>query len=160
MFEQESVVEKVKVVVFRLKDEEYGVEVDQVKSIERMESITRVPNTPSFVKGVINLRGVVIPVINLRSRFQMEEEDYTDSTRIVIVHVNEMEVGLIVDAALDVLDVPLDAIEPPPEVVGGIEAAYLRGMAKLEDRLLVLLNLDRVLSPEELKQVEQMEINQ
>lgn len=160
MFEQESVVEKVKVVVFRLKDEEYGVEVDQVKSIERMESITRVPNTPPFVKGVINLRGVVIPVINLRSRFQMEEEDYTDSTRIVIVHVNEMEVGLIVDAALDVLDVPLDAIEPPPEVVGGIEAAYLRGMAKLEDRLLVLLNLDRVLSPEELKQVEQMEINQ
>lgn len=160
MFEQESVVEKVKVVVFRLKDEEYGVEVDQVKSIERMESITRVPNTPSFVKGVINLRGVVIPVINLRSRFQMEEEDYTDSTRIVIVHVNEMEVGLIVDAALDVLDVPLDAIEPPPEVVGGVEAAYLRGMAKLEDRLLVLLNLDRVLSPEELKQVEQMEINQ
>lgn len=160
MFEQESVVEKVKVVVFRLKDEEYGVEVDQVKSIERMESITRVPNTPPFVKGVINLRGVVIPVINLRSRFQMEEEEYTDSTRIVIVHVNEMEVGLIVDAALDVLDVPLDAIEPPPEVVGGIEAAYLRGMAKLEDRLLVLLNLDRVLSPEELKQVEQMEINQ
>ncbi len=160
MFEQESVVEKVKVVVFRLKDEEYGVEVDQVKSIERMESITRVPNTPSFVKGVINLRGVVIPVINLRSRFQMEEEEYTDSTRIVIVHVNEMEVGLIVDAALDVLDVPLDAIEPPPEVVGGVEAAYLRGMAKLEDRLLVLLNLDRVLSPEELKQVEQMEINQ
>lgn len=160
MFEQESVVEKVKVVVFRLKDEEYGVEVDQVKSIERMESITRVPNTPPFVKGVINLRGVVIPVINLRSRFQMEEEEYTDSTRIVIVHVNEMEVGLIVDAALDVLDVPLDAIEPPPEVVGGVEAAYLRGMAKLEDRLLVLLNLDRVLSPEELKQVEQMEINQ
>ena len=130
------------------------------RSIERMESITRVPNTPPFVKGVINLRGVVIPVINLRSRFQMEEEEYTDSTRIVIVHVNEMEVGLIVDAALDVLDVPLDAIEPPPEVVGGVEAAYLRGMAKLEDRLLVLLNLDRVLSPEELKQVEQMEINQ
>ncbi|UFJ42146.1 chemotaxis protein CheW [Brevibacillus humidisoli] len=157
MLEQTEVVGEVKVIVFRLKDEEYGVEVGQVKSIERLAHITRVPRTPSFVKGVINLRGVVTPIIDLRSRFGLEEVDNTESTRVIIVAVGELEVGLIVDAANDVIDIPVDAIEPPPEVVGGVEAAYLRGVAKLEKRLLILLNLDKVLTPEELKQLDAIE---
>lgn len=152
-----NVTNEIKVIVFRLKDEEYGVEVNQVRSIERMQHITRVPRTPEFVKGVINLRGVVTPIINLRSRFDLEEEGYTDNTRIIIVAVGDMEVGLIVDAANDVIDVPQDIIEPPPEVVGGIESNYLRGVAKLENRLLILLNLDKVLTPEELKQMKKIE---
>ncbi|WP_025027637.1 chemotaxis protein CheW [Caldalkalibacillus mannanilyticus] len=152
-----NVTNEIKVIVFRLKDEEYGVDVNQVRSIERMQHITRVPRTPEFVKGVINLRGVVTPIINLRSRFDLAEEGYTDNTRIIIVAVGEMEVGLIVDAANDVIDVPQDIIEPPPEVVGGIESNYLRGVAKLENRLLILLNLDKVLTPEELKQMKKIE---
>ncbi|TCS82960.1 chemotaxis protein CheW [Tepidibacillus fermentans] len=145
---------EVKVIVFRLDSEEYGVDVQQVKSIERMEHITRVPNTPSFVKGVINLRGVIIPIIDLRNRLGISEKEYNDSTRIIIVHVEEMEVGLIVDAANDVIDIPDSAIEPPPKVVGGVEAVYLRGVAKLTNRLLILLNLDKILNADELKQLE------
>ena len=157
MKEKKEMMNEMKVIVFRLRDEEYGVDVNQVRSIERMQHITRVPRTPSFVKGVINLRGVVTPIINLRSRFDLEEEAYTENTRIIIVAVGEMEVGLIVDAANDVIDVPHNIIEPPPEVVGGIEANYLRGVAKLEKRLLILLNLDKVLTSEELKQIKKIE---
>lgn len=157
MLEQKEIVGEVKVIVFRLKDEEYGVEVQQVKSIEKLEHITRVPRTPSFVKGVINLRGVVTPIIDLRNRFGLEEAVYAESTRIIIVAVGELEVGLIVDSANDVIDIPVDAIEPPPEVVGGVEAAYLRGVAKLDKRLLILLNLDKVLSTEEVKQLDAFE---
>ena len=144
---------EIKVIVFRLDTEEYGVDVQQVKSIERMEYITRVPNTPSFVKGVINLRGVIIPIIDLRNRFGIEEKAYGDATRIIIVHIEEMEVGLIVDAANDVIDISEGQIEPPPKVVGGVEAVYLRGVAKLPERLLIMLNLDKVLNSEEMKQI-------
>ena len=158
MIEQKEMVGEVKVIVFQLKDEEYGVEVNQVKSIEKLEHITRVPRTPRFVKGVINLRGVVTPIIDLRKRFDLEESEYTESTRIIIVAVGELEVGLIVDAANDVIDIPVNAVEPPPEVVGGVEAAYLRGVAKLENRLLILLNLDKVLSTEEIKQLDAFEV--
>lgn len=158
MIEQKEIIGEVKVIVFRLRDEEYGVEVSQVKSIEKLEHITRVPRTPKFVKGVINLRGVVTPIIDLRNRFGLEEAAYTESTRIIIVAVGELEVGLIVDAANDVIDIPVDAIEPPPEVVGGVEAAYLRGVAKLEKRLLILLNLDKVLNTEEIRQLDAFEV--
>lgn len=157
MLEHKEIVGEVKVIVFRLKDEEYGVEVGQVKSIEKLEHITRVPRTPKFVKGVINLRGVVTPIIDLRNRFELEESVYSESTRVIIVAVGELEVGLIVDAANDVIDIAVDAIEPPPEVVGGVEAAYLRGVAKLDKRLLILLNLDKVLSTEEIKQLDAIE---
>ncbi|WCK54397.1 chemotaxis protein CheW [Aneurinibacillus sp. Ricciae_BoGa-3] len=150
MFDQSTVMEEIKVIVFRLKEEEYGVEVHQVRSIERMESITRVPRTADFVKGVINLRGVVTPIVDLRGRFGLEETPYTESTRIIIVATGGLEIGLIVDAANDVIDIPVNAIAPPPEVVGGIDAVYLRGVAKLEKRLLILLNLDNVLNKEEL----------
>jgi len=159
MLDHKEIVGEVKVIVFRLKDEEYGVEVNQVKSIEKLEHITRVPRTPKFVKGVINLRGVVTPIIDLRNRFGIEEAPHTDSTRIIIVAVGELEVGLIVDAANDVIDIPVNAIEPPPEVVGGVEAAYLRGVAKLEKRLLILLNLDKVLNTDEIKQLDSLEVS-
>lgn len=157
MLEHKDIVEEVKVIVFRLVDEEYGVEVSQVRSIERMQNITRVPRTPEFVKGVINLRGVVTPIIDLKTRFSLGSEEYSDSTRIIIVAVEDMEVGLIVDAANDVIDIPLSSIEQPPAVVGGIKATYLRGVAKLQNRLLIMLNLDKVLSSEEIQAMSLME---
>ncbi|MFM9327092.1 chemotaxis protein CheW [Paenibacillus mesotrionivorans] len=148
---------ELKVIVFALADEEYGVEVEKVKTIERMMPMTRVPKTYSFVKGVINLRGVVVPVIDLRGRFGLPEQDYTDNSRIVIIVVNEMEVGLIVDSANDVIDVDSDAIQDPPEIVGGVRAKYLQGVAKLGDRLLVLLNLQEVLNKSEIVKLEELE---
>jgi purine-binding chemotaxis protein CheW len=150
--------EEIKVIVFKLGHEEYGIEVDKVRTIERMAPITRVPKTPPFVKGVMNLRGVVIPVIDLRGRFGLPETEPTDDSRIVIVAVNDLEVGFIVDSANDVLDVSEDAIDNPPEVVGGIKAKYLRGVAKIgEDRLLILMNLSEVLNRSEIIQLEQIE---
>ncbi|HJV46719.1 MAG TPA: chemotaxis protein CheW [Bacillota bacterium] len=157
MQNQSEIIHDLKVIVFRLGDEEYGVDVGQVKSIERLQQITRLPKTPPFVKGIINLRGSVIPIIELRGRFGLIETDYTDSMRIIVVSVAGLDVGLIVDSANDVIDIPVQAIEPPPSVIGGIEAVYLRGIAKLERRLLILLNMDRILNVEELQELEQLE---
>jgi purine-binding chemotaxis protein CheW len=148
--------EEMKVIVFTLAQEEYGIEVDKVRTIERLVPITRVPKTPAFVKGVINLRGIVIPVIDLRGRFGLPETDLTDNSRIIIVAANDLEVGFIVDSANDVMDVMNDTIENPPEVLGGIKAKYLSGVAKIgENRLLILLNLVEVLSRNEIIQLEQ-----
>lgn len=148
---------ELKVIVFALADEEYGVEVEKVKTIERMMPMTRVPKTYTFVKGVINLRGVVVPVIDLRGRFGLPEREYTDNSRIVIIAVNDMEVGLIVDSANDVIDLDSDAIQDPPEIVGGVRAKYLQGVAKLGERLLVLLNLQEVLNKSEIVKLEELE---
>ncbi|BFH14810.1 chemotaxis protein CheW [Paenibacillus melissococcoides] len=150
--------EDMKVVVFMLGTEEYGVEVEKVKTIERMMPITRVPKTYDFIKGVINLRGVVIPVIDLRGRFGLPEAEATDQTRIIIVAHSDLEVGFIVDNASDVIDINEEHIEPAPEVVGGIQAKYLRGVAKIgEDRLLIMLNLAEVLNKSEIIKLEQLE---
>ncbi|EDL63966.1 chemotaxis protein CheW [Bacillus sp. SG-1] len=135
-----------KVIVFQLMEKEYAIPVSQVRSIEKVEHITRVPKAAPFVKGVINLRGVVTPVIDLRSRFSLPEEQHSDNTRVIIAGSNEMEVGLVVDAANDVLDIPAEAIESQPEVVGAVGADYISGVAKLEKRLLVLLDLEEVLN--------------
>lgn len=150
--------EELKVIVFKLGEEEYGIEVDAVQTIERMMPITRVPKTLSFVKGVINLRGVVIPVIELRGRFGLPSVEYTDQTRIIIVSMNEIEVGFIVDSANDVIDLNSDLIDAPPDVVGGVKAKYLRGVARVsEERLLVMLNLSEELNRAEISQLESLE---
>ncbi|WP_454190591.1 chemotaxis protein CheW [Paenibacillus sp. Marseille-Q7038] len=150
--------EDMKVIVFKLGTEEYGIEVERVQTIERMLPVTRVPKTYSFVKGVVNLRGVVIPVIDLGGRFSLPETEYTDQTRIIIVTVSDMQVGFIVDSANDVVDLNENDIETPPEIVGGIKAKYLRGVAKLEeDRLLIMLNLHEVLNKSEIISLESME---
>lgn len=147
--------EEIKAVVFRLGSEIYGVDVRQVQTIERMLPLTRVPRTPAFVKGVINLRGNVLPVIDLRERFGLEPAEYTEETRIITVKVEQIEVGLIADKANDIIDLNEQQIETPPEVVGGIQAKYLRGVAKLDDgRLLVMLNLEQVLRKDEIVQLE------
>ena len=149
--------EDIKVIVFKLGSEEYGIEVEKVQTIERMMPITRVPKTYSFIKGVINLRGVVIPVIDLRGRFGIEEAEQTDQSRVIIVSVNEMEVGFIVDSANDVIDLNRDSIDTPPDVVGGIKAKYLDGVAKIgEERLLIMLNLSEVLNKGEIVQLEKI----
>lgn len=138
---------EIKVVVFQLMDKEYAIAVDVIQGIEKLLSITRVPKTPSYVKGVINLRGVVTPIVDLRERFGLQLKEMDDSTRIIIVSMEEFEVGLIVDAANDVLDIPVVSIEPQPEVVGTVESEFISGVAKVNKRLLVMLNLDKVLEP-------------
>lgn len=142
-----------KVIVFQLMDKEYGIPVSQVRSIEKIPHVTRVPGTAPFVKGVINLRGVVTPIIDLRLRFDLEEVPYSDSTRAIIVTLGEKEVGLVVDAANDVIDITPESIEPSPEVVGTEEVDYIKGVIKLERRLLILVDLEKVLDVTDLQDV-------
>ncbi|WP_042348893.1 chemotaxis protein CheW [Bacillus massiliigorillae] len=136
-----------KVIVFQLKEKEYAIPVSQVRAIEKVLHITRVPNAVHYVKGVINLRGVVTPIIDLRARFNLDEE-YSDGTRIIIVSLDDLEVGLVVDAANDVIDIPSENIEPQPGVVGTDEADFITGVAKLEKRLLILIDLEKILIPD------------
>ncbi|MFE8699097.1 chemotaxis protein CheW [Cytobacillus sp. FJAT-54145] len=150
----ETLTADLKLIVFQLKGKEYAIPVSQVRSIEKVQHITRVPSTSPFVKGVINLRGVVTPIIDLRRRFDIDEEHYSESTRVIIVALENMEVGLIVDAANDVIDVKTTSIEPPPEVVGVTEAEYINGVVKIEKRLLILIDLVKVLNPEEVNRNE------
>lgn len=138
-----------KVIVFSLQNEEYAIPIEHVGAIERIHPITRVPETADFVKGVINLRGVIIPIIDLRLRFGLEEAALTDENRILIVNSDGMEVGIIVDAANDVIDIPRDIIEAPPGVIDSVDADYVEGVAKMDQRLLVLLNLDLILATKE-----------
>jgi len=136
-------------VTFNIGGEEFGVEILTVQEIIRMMQITRVPKAPDFVEGVINLRGKVIPVIDLRKRFGMDSRGHDKNTRIVVVEINKMIVGFIVDSVSEVLRIPADTVEPPPPVVAGLDSEYISGVGKLEDRLLILLDLDRLLSREE-----------
>src|SRR5918912_3831209 len=136
-------------VVFQLGAELYGVEISRVHEIIRMQSVTKVPRAPAFVEGVINLRGKVIPVVDLRRRFGLPTVDHTRASRIVVLEIGDQVVGIIVDGVSEVLRVNTLTVEPPSPVVAGIDSEYLHGIAKLSDRLVILLDLDRILGRDE-----------
>jgi len=139
---------------FHLGDEEFGVGIAGVQEIVRMREITQVPRAPEFVEGVVNLRGKIIPVLDLRKRFRLAAREATKDTRIVVATVAGRTVGIIVDAVSEVLRVDASAIDPTPEMVASrVDTAFLTGIAKLEGRLLVLLDLDRILSDKDLERL-------
>ena len=130
------------VVLCQLGDECYGLDIASVYEIIRFQASTAVPTAPGFVDGVINLRGRIIPVMDLSSRFGMHRAETTKSTRIIVAGTAGMRVGLVVDAVTEVLMLSEDAVEPTPEVVAGHDSAYIRGIAKLTDQLVILLDLN------------------
>ncbi|WP_079475840.1 chemotaxis protein CheW [Marinococcus halophilus] len=130
-----------KVIIFRLEAEEYGVEVSYVQSIERMQNFTRIPNAEKSVRGVINLRGVIIPIIDLRKKLSYEEVSYTEETRILILAFEGNHAGLIVDAANDVMDIFESEIGAPPQAMSKEEQMYLKNVVKKENRVFTLLNV-------------------
>jgi purine-binding chemotaxis protein CheW len=136
-------------VVFELANEHYGVEISAVESIIKMQTITVVPHAPDFVEGVTNLRGSVLPVIDLRKRFGLALQETNKSSRIVVVTIEGVKVGMIVDAVSEVLRIADEAIEPPPPMVTSVDTAFITGIAKVADRLVILLDLPRVLSMQE-----------
>ncbi|WP_367307445.1 chemotaxis protein CheW [Alicyclobacillus acidocaldarius] len=144
-------------VVMRVGSERYGAHVSQVRSVERVGDITPVPRTLPFIKGVMHLRGAIVPVIDLAERVGLAQVSADEERRIVVADVDEMLVGMVVDAVEDVVQIAPESVEPPPSVVGGLEAVYLRGVARLGDDLLVLLNLERVFSAVETEQLKQVE---
>ena len=139
-------------VSFRLAQEEYGIEITRVQEIILMGEITRVPQTPPYIKGLINLRSTVIPIVDLRLRFALPEEPYTDDSRIMVVNVGGKTVGIIVDAVSEVLRISQEQVSPPPPTVSGLGREYLTGLVKLENRLLILLDIEKLLSQEQLSE--------
>lgn len=133
---------------FHVAGEEFGLEILRVQEIIRLQPLTRVPNSPALVAGVINLRGKVIPVIALRRCFGLEDRPHDKQTRIVVGEVNGSVLGFIVDSVSEVLRLPVETIEPPPHL-GKREREYVSGVGKLDDRLLILLDLDRLMSDAE-----------
>ena len=130
---------------FRLRDEEYGVEILKVQEIKGYTAITPVPNTPGYLKGVMNLRGTIVPVVDLRAKFGMEAAEYTAFTVIIVLTVGTKVMGLIVDAVSDVLNIPKTDIQATPDFGAQVDARFISGMAKAGDKLVVLLDIDRVL---------------
>jgi purine-binding chemotaxis protein CheW len=140
---------ELQLVIFELGAENYGVEISTVEGIIKMQDLTHIPHAPSFVEGVTNLRGAVLPVIDLRRRFELPVVERTRETRIVVTNMNDIKIGMIVDAVSEVLTISDALIEPTPPIVSNGKAEFIHGIVKLGERLVILLDLGRVLSDQE-----------
>ena len=150
--------ETIQVVSFKLGSEEYGVDIAQVQEINRMVAVTHVPRAPQFMEGVINLRGQLIPIIDLRTRFGMPRAEHTKNTRIVVTEIGTKRVGMVVDSVSEVLRLPVDQVEPAPEMITGVETEYIRGVGKIEDRLIILLDLAKIITGSEKRELESSDV--
>jgi len=134
---------------FSLGGEEYGVDIRAVKEVIRIGAITSLPGAASFVKGVLNLRGDVIPIIDLRDKFGLPSSDYTDTSRVIVVDINDKSIGMVVDNVSRVIRIGQDQIDPAPPWLGGLASELLQGVVRLGERLVILLNIEAVLSTDE-----------
>ncbi|XPV76873.1 MAG: chemotaxis protein CheW [Desulfovibrio sp.] len=143
--------QKGKYLTFDLGDEIYGIDISHVTEIIGIQQITEVPDMPEFVKGVINLRGQVIPVMDVRLRFVMEARDYDDRTCVIVVRINDTSIGLVVDTVKEVADIPDENVSAPPKVNKGSSSRYLRGLGKTGENVIILLDVNTLLFTEELE---------
>jgi len=146
-------------VIFRLGEDYFAMHIANVNEIIRLQKITPVPKAPPFVEGVTNLRGRVIPVIDLRKRFGLEARDQGYMTRIIVADHEGKLIGMIVDGVDEVLTVPADAIEPPDEIVVSVDSEFLAGIVRLDERLIILLDQEQVLSASEVRQLSSMKVS-
>lgn len=142
--------ELLQLVSFMVGTEEFAVPILAVQEINRMMQITKVPQSPPFIEGVINLRGKIIPVMDLRKRFGIESREQSTDERIIVVEVGSRVIGFTVDRVNEVLRISADIVEPPPSMVCGVESDYVQGVGKLEDRLLILLDLQKLFGSQDL----------
>ncbi len=142
--------ESLQLVTFRLGNEEFGADIRKVQEINRMIDITKIPNAPPYVEGVVNLRGKIVPIVSLRTKMGLGPAEYDKLTRIMVVEIDDKVLGFIVDAVSEVLRIEDPKIEPAPSITGGSDAAYIQGVINLADRILILLDLN-ILFGEETK---------
>ncbi|KAA0017869.1 chemotaxis protein CheW [Salinicola corii] len=140
--------------VFSLGDEEYAVDILKVQEIRGYENVTRIANVPEFIKGVTNLRGVIVPIIDLRLKFHLDKIEYGGQTVVIVVNVDDRIVGIVVDGVSDVMSLAPDQIKPAPEFGVTLSSDYLSGIGSLEDRMLVLVDIEKLLTHEEMQLVE------
>ncbi len=145
--------QKDKYLTFHLANEDYGIEIQFVTEIIGIQKITEVPDMPEFLKGVINLRGKVIPVMDVRKRFNMGAREYDERTCIIVVNINNSSIGLVVDKVQEVVDIPEEQVELPPEKSRGKRSRFVQGMGKIGDTVKIILNIEQLLYEEELEQL-------
>ena len=157
MLEMDEVIgAEIQLVVFRLGKEEYGVDIQQVREIIKVTDITRVPKAPDFLEGVINLRGQITPVMDLRKRLDFPEAERDEDARIIVTEVGKNVVGMIVDSVSEVHRLPEKSIDPTPTISTEVGTEFIKGVGKMGDRLLILLDLKKILSKTEEKQLEKI----
>lgn len=147
--------DELQLVTFRLASEEYGLPITKVQEINRLLPITKLPQTPSFMEGIINLRGRIIPVIDLRKRFQLLITEHNEDTRIIVVEINGQTVGVTVDAVTEVVRLSTSDVEAPPASIA-VDSRYINGVGKIDGRLIILLDTDQVLTAQEEIAVKQL----
>ena len=136
--------------VFTLGDEEYGIDILKVQEIRGYDQVTRIANTPSFIKGVTNLRGVIVPIVDLRVKFSQGDVEYNDNTVVIVLNLGQRVVGIVVDGVSDVLSLASDQIRPAPEFAVTLSTEYLTGLGALGDRMLILVNIEKLLNSDEM----------
>lgn len=146
--------EIVQLVTFKLGNEEFAVDILKVQEINRIIEITKVPKAPDFVEGVINLRGKVIPIVDIRQKFHLAIKEATKETRIIVVNIMNKTIGLIVDSVSEVLRINSSTIQPPPPLIAGLDSDYIKGVGKLDERLIILLDIDKIFTTGEHKLIE------
>ncbi len=140
--------------VFTLGDEEYGIDILKVQEIRGYDQVTRIANTPAFIKGVTNLRGVIVPILDLRIKFDQNGVEYNDNTVVIVLNFGQRVVGIVVDGVSDVLSLTADQIRPAPEFAVTLSTEYLTGLGALGDRMLILVNIEKLLNSEEMALVD------
>ncbi|ROP62505.1 purine-binding chemotaxis protein CheW [Enterobacter sp. BIGb0383] len=136
--------------VFTLGDEEYGIDILKVQEIRGYDQVTRIANTPSFIKGVTNLRGVIVPIVDLRVKFNQDDVEYDDNTVVIVLNLTQRVVGIVVDGVSDVLSLASDQIRPAPEFAVTMSTEYLTGLGALGERMLILVNIEKLLNSDEM----------
>lgn len=159
MASNNEAVAEVQMVAFKLEKEEFAVDIHQVREVLKMTRVTPLPQSAHYIEGLINLRGEVIPVVDLRKRFELPEGERSEQTRIIIVEIQDSNVGLIVDSVTEVLRFSSSAIQPPPARIAGTRTDLIKGVGKVEERLLIILNLERILTTEEIISLEEVTLS-
>jgi len=136
-------------VIFKLDNEEYGLDIMKVNGIEKYQEVVKVPNSPEYIEGMINLRGVVLPIYSLRKKFGLSHKEPDDETKIIVVFTNEVKVGFIVDSVLEISHIDLESVVEAPKLVTGINRKYIKSVAKQEGRMIILIDIDLIISDEE-----------
>lgn len=143
---------------FVLGNEEYGIEILKVQEIRGYDSVTRIANTPQFIKGVINLRGTIVPIVDLRLRFNLGDVEYNEFTVVIILNVGLRVVGIVVDGVSDVITLQSTQIKPVPDLVSTIDTQYLIGLGTIEDRMLILVNIEKLMTSQDMALIDDIEI--
>ncbi|MGJ7569947.1 chemotaxis protein CheW [Variovorax sp. RB2P76] len=153
---QHIVAARLEVVTFKLGEEEYGIDIQKVQELRGYDAVTRIANAPDYIKGVVNLRGIIVPIIDMRIKFKLGDPTYDQFTVVIVLNIGGRVVGMVVDSVSDVITLTGEQIKPAPEMGSVLDADYLIGLGTLDERMLILVDIDRLMSSDEMGLVEKM----